>query len=332
MNAVMTRLAGVCAAAVVALGLAGCKTNPATGERYFSMTSSEQIAAMGVQAAPELTRQFGGEVPSAPARAYVKEIGLRLAAQVEPEFKNIPWEFTLLNSPVVNAFALPGGKIFISRGLVEQMSDEAQLAGVLGHEVGHVTAEHIARRIGQQQLFQIGMQASGLAVNAAGEAAAGVGQVLLPALNVGGQLTLLKFGREEESQADELGIRYMIKAGYDPKAQLQVMEILKGSENSSRPPEFLSTHPMPETRIRQVQGLLNGQFREAANSPNLVRNQQQFQSRLLSVLRSLPPAPEPQASPEPEQQPQQLRGQRQQIRATPERRAPPPDQVIGRPR
>jgi len=277
------------------LSLAGCKTNVATGEKYFSTASEQQVTAMGIQAAPQLAQEFGGAVPNAQLQRYVSEVGHKLAAQTEDGFPSQPWEFTLLNSPVINAFSLPGGKVFVSRGLAEKMTNEAQMAGVLGHEIGHVTAEHVARRLGQQTLLGGALQVAGLAVQGGGEQAASVGQLLLPALNVGGQLTLLKFSRDEETQADHLGMRYMSKVGYNPTGQLQVMQILKDSGGSGGA-EFLATHPLPETRIKQVQSWLNGEFRAAATNPSATFNEQRFQSEFLSVIRTLPPAPAPKAS------------------------------------
>ena len=134
--------AGMC----VALGLVtlgGCVKNAATGKSIFTMgmPASQQIA-LGAQAAPEFTKQYGGAVKDAQACAYVNEVGKKLAAQTEGNNPSLPWEFTFLNSDVVNAFALPGGKVFFTRGLASRLTSEAQLAGVIGHEVGHVTAEH----------------------------------------------------------------------------------------------------------------------------------------------------------------------------------------------
>jgi predicted Zn-dependent protease len=316
----ISRVVSVLALAACAAGGSGCHTNPATGQTIFAPVSSSQVAAMGAQAAPQLAAEFGGAVPNTQLQAYVSEIGQRLAKQTEGEFPGLQWEFTLLNSPVINAFALPGGKVFMTRGLAEKMTNEAQLAGVLGHEVGHVTAEHIARRIGQQQLFSIGKSVAGVAVQSAGESAGAAGQLLMPALDVGGQLTLLKFGRDEESQADYLGMRYMSRLGYDPRAQLTVMEILKAEAGGGRQPEFLSTHPMPQTRIDRIQQLLKTDFANTQNNPNYALHEQRFQQQFLSVLRTLPPAPEPRPTKD---------ASGKQLRASPERR--PPGDVIGRP-
>jgi predicted Zn-dependent protease len=282
-----TAAAALSAAALSAAALAaGCTTNPATGDRFLNLTSREQEIQMGAQAAPGFTQEFGGKVGDAALQAYVTDIGMRLAAVTEADYPNLPWEFTLLDSDVLNAFALPGGKVFITRGLAKRMSNEAQLAGVLGHEVGHVTAQHMARRISNQTLFQIGVTAAAVGVAASGDDTAAAA---LPALNVGGQLVLLKFGRDEESQADYLGLRYMSKIGYNPRGQLQVMEILRDAAGSGSQPEWMSTHPLPETRIREIEGLLAGEFAQAANNPASKFNEARFQSEFLARLNRLPP-------------------------------------------
>lgn len=271
--------------------LAGCTTNPATGDRFLNFTSRDQEIAMGAQAAPGFTTEFGGKVNDPVLQQYVTDIGKRLAAVTEADNPSLPWEFTLLDSDVINAFALPGGKVFFTRGLAAKMTNEAQMAGVLGHEVGHVTAQHAARRITQASIFQAAVTGAAVAVQASGDdRVQTAGQAALPALNVGGQLVILKFGRDEESQADYLGMRYMSKIGYNPRAQLQVMEILRDtSKGGGAQPEWLSTHPLPETRIERVSGLLAGEYAAQANDPKLVFNEQRFQSEFLARLNKLPP-------------------------------------------
>jgi predicted Zn-dependent protease len=285
---VVFTLAGVC---VLLGGVGGCTKNAATGEKFLNLTSRQQEISMGVEAAPGFTQEFGGKVEDAALQAYVSDIGRRLAAVTEADNPGLPWEFTLLDSDVLNAFALPGGKVFVTRGLAKRMTNEAQLAGVLGHEVGHVTAQHAARRISNATLFQAGMTVAAATVSASGnDTAAAAGQVAIPALNVGGQLVLLKFGREEESQADYLGMRYMSRIGYNPKAQVQVMQILAdASKNSPRQPEWLATHPLPETRIQRTQQLITGEYAAFANDPKNQFYEDRFKSQFLARLNTLPP-------------------------------------------
>lgn len=282
-------------AVLLAGTLSACTKNMATGQSFFTTLSPEQEAQIGEQASPEMIAEFGGKTPSPELQAYISEVGMKLANQVEdPQFQKLKWEYTLLDSPVVNAFALPGGKVFITRGLADKLTSEAQLAGVLGHETGHVSAQHTARRIGQSTLLNAGLAAAGLAVGASGnETAQKYGQYALPALAVGGNLYLLKFGRDEESQADYLGMRYMAKAGWNPKAQEQVMEVLKSQEGGSSPPEFLSTHPIPATRIDDINRLLK--TKEFSGSTNLPLKEQEYQQRYLRIARTLPPPKQPPA-------------------------------------
>jgi predicted Zn-dependent protease len=263
----------------------GCTTNVATGQRIYNPLSPEQEVALGVQAAPQLSAEYGGAVQNAQLQQYVTNIGKKLASETESNYPSLPWEFTLLDSGVINAFSLPGGKVFVSRGLVEKMANEAQLAGVLGHEIGHVTAQHVARQVGQQQIVGGVASAAGAVVGDG----SGALQYAVPALNVGGQLLLLKFSRTDESQADSLGMRYMTKAGYNPTAQLQVMQILKAESGSGQTPAILATHPLPETRIQQVQQQLNTDYKDVINNPNYQFYPDRFQQQCLAILRTLPP-------------------------------------------
>lgn len=246
----------------------GCQANPATGRMQFTPMPAAQVAALGDEAKPQLVHEYGGEHPNAAVRQYVNEVGQSLARHVEPEFADIQWTFTVLDSEIINAFALPGGHVFISRGLLAEFDNEAQLAGVLGHEIGHVTGRHIDERLGQQMAVQGivaavgGLTESQLAVLAAQVATGGY---------------QLKFGRDQESEADILGVRYMVNAGYDPQGMLQVLEVLQRAAGAGRTPEFLSTHPHPETRIRTVTRLLETDYAHTRNNPQYQLHPQRFQ-------------------------------------------------------
>lgn len=229
-----------------ALGLlfmVGCMLNPATGERQLTLMSESQEIQMGREAHPQILASMGG-YPDEDLQRYVQELGERLAASSErPE---LPWTFQVLDDPVVNAFALPGGFIYVTRGIMAYMASEAELAGVLGHEIGHVTARHSVNQISRAQLAQLGF---------------GIGMILAPELqrfqglaSTGMQLLFLKFGRDDEHQADELGVRYMSREGYDPAQLSGVMGMLgeiSGGEGG-RIPEWLSTHPNPENREEAI--------------------------------------------------------------------------------
>jgi predicted Zn-dependent protease len=286
-----------CIAALAAAPfLSGCTTNPATGKSILSLLSPQQEAALGAEAAPQFTEQFGGAVENEALASYVRGIGEKMAKETESYFPDLPWEFTLLDSPVVNAFALPGGKVFFSRGLAEKLTTEAQMAGVMGHEIGHVTAQHGNQRISQAQIANISLAIGAVAVGVADESSAlhKYGQYGIPALAIGGNLVLLKYGRSQELEADRLGMRYMSSVGYDPKGQLEVMQVLASLSQGSSQPEFLSTHPDPEARVAQIQELLKTEYASTQGNDQFKEYKERYENQFLKVIRTLPPPPAPQ--------------------------------------
>jgi predicted Zn-dependent protease len=193
------------AAAAAMLLMAGCSMNPATGQRQLALIGEQQEIALGQQSAESALAQFG-RYDDAELQEYVAGVGQRLAAASERP--NLPWSFTVVDDPVVNAFALPGGPIFVTRGILAHFGSEAELASVLGHEIGHVTARHSVEQMSTAQLANLGLGVAMIASESfrpyAGLAAQGL------------QLMFLKFSRDDESQSDELGLRYMTRTGYDP--------------------------------------------------------------------------------------------------------------------
>ena len=246
---------------------------------------------MGVEAAPGMTAEFGGETPDAQAQAYVDEVGTRLLGGIESGIPKLPWEFTLLDSAVINAFALPGGQVYISRGLADKLTSEAEMAGVLGHEIGHVTARHGNQRISKQIGFNVAMVAAAVVVGAADEDSdiRKYGEIGVPALAIGGNIVMLKYGRDEELEADMLGMRYMARAGYNPVGQRMVMELLKRASGGSTQPEWLSTHPASDTRITRINNLLRSEYAYTQNSPDYVMKEQEYKTRMLDRLARLGP-------------------------------------------
>jgi predicted Zn-dependent protease len=241
LTAAPTRLA--CAAAVAAVTLA-CATNPATGKREFSLMSEAQEIAMGQQSDPEIRKEMG--VVNDPAlQRYVEGIGRRLAAATERP--SLPWTFTVVDSPSVNAFAVPGGYIYLTRGILAHLNSEAEMAGVLGHEIAHVTARHSAAQYSKQTAGSLGLL---------------LGQIFVPELQPFGQVAeaglgvlFLKFGRDDELQADDLGAGYATAEGWDPRGVSDMLETLgRLSEGTDRKgvPNWLSTHPMPADRVARL--------------------------------------------------------------------------------
>jgi predicted Zn-dependent protease len=233
--------------------------NPITGEEQHVSLSVEQEVALGLQAAPEMAAEFGGLEPNQEAQALVDKVGEKLVAQSAAGESPYQFDFNLLaDDQTVNAFALPGGPVFITEALMKHLETEGQLAGVLAHEITHVVARHSAEQITKAQLTQ-GL--SGAAVIAASnpddpnssQHAAAVAAVV-------GQLINTKYGRDDELEADRLGVSFMAKAGYDPRAMIRVMEILAEVSGGEGPPEFFSTHPSPENRIEQIQAAIQKEF------------------------------------------------------------------------
>jgi predicted Zn-dependent protease len=225
----------------VALSLAGCAKNPATGQRQLSLISEAQEVELGRQAAQEAQQQIG-LVRDPELQQYVSRIGLALAAKSErPE---LPWQFQVVDDPSPNAFALPGGFIFVTRGMLTLMTSEAELASVLGHEIAHVTARHSVNQISKQQLAQIGLGLGGILFPTV--------QELSPAIGSGLGLLFLKYGRDDEREADELGFAYASAGGYDVSEFGDVFEALgrasEGQEGAL--PTWLASHPSSEERVK----------------------------------------------------------------------------------
>ncbi len=236
----------VIGAAIIIFGLwqyYGSETvNEYTGEtQYISLTPEEEIA-MGLQARPSMMQQHGGLHPDQNAQAQVDRVGQKLVESSIAHNSEYRYEFHLLaDSQTINAFALPGGQCFITAALYNQLENEDQLAGIMGHEIGHVIAKHSAERIQKQGLANAVITGVSVGVEGGGQAAQAITQMLT-----------MKYGREDELQSDDLGVKMMIDAGYDPYEMIGVMKILKAAAGPNRTPEFQSTHPDPENRIEKI--------------------------------------------------------------------------------
>ena len=232
--------------------------NDVTGETQYINITEEQEITLGLQAAPEMMAEFGGLDPSSEAQAYVDEVGNQLVRQSAAANTDYPFEFHLLaDTETINAFALPGGQVFITAALYDQLQTEGQLAGVLAHEIAHVVGRHGAEHIAKAQLTE-GL--TGAAVVAAYDPDNPNSQYAVQMAQVVGQLVTLKYGREDELEADRLGVQFMAEAGYDPTALIGVMEILAQASAGNQQPEFFSTHPDPGNRIGQIEALITEYF------------------------------------------------------------------------
>jgi predicted Zn-dependent protease len=232
--------------AILALIVSSCATNPATGQREFSLMSEAQEIQLGQEMDPQVKQEMG-VYNDAELQRYVSDVGMRLARASERP--NLPWSFTVVDEPAVNAFALPGGKIYLTRGILAFLHDETQLAGVLGHEIGHVTARHSAQQYTKATSAGVGLALLGIFVPEA-QPYQGIAEQALGML-------FLKYGRDDELQADRLGVQYTGKTGWNPAGvagMLRTLARLDEANGSRRGvPNWLSTHPAPADRVAQVQ-------------------------------------------------------------------------------
>jgi beta-barrel assembly-enhancing protease len=243
------------AAAIAAFSLfsyfSSRQDNPVTGETQYIDITPEQEIALGLEAAPQMAAEFGGLDESAEDQALVDQVGNRIVQSSPAGATPYQFDFHLLDDDqTINAFALPGGQVFITRALYDKLQREGELAGVLGHEIAHVVARHSAEHIAKAKLTE-GL--TGAAVIAAYDpenpSSASRAQIAL----LIGQLITLKYGRDDELESDYLGVCFMNDSGYDPNEMTAVMQVLASAQTGNRPPEFFSTHPNPENRIQRIQ-------------------------------------------------------------------------------
>ena len=255
------RLALVPFSTLLAAGLAAgvsCARNPVTGKNELSLVSESQEIELGKQSAAQVQQSIGFyEDPG--VQSYVSEIGMRMAKASERP--NLPWEFHVVNDASVNAFALPGGFIYVTRGLMTSINNEAELATVLGHEIGHVTNRHSVQQISKQQVAQLGLGIGSILSNdvarMAGLASQGLG------------VLFLKYSRDAENQADLAGFRYSLNQNYDVREMASVFQTLdrvSAASGGGRLPEWLATHPNPGTRIQNTEQRLDTLHKDLSNT------------------------------------------------------------------
>lgn len=243
----------------VAAAPLACQLVPTTGERAFIVLTWDQEIALGREAAPELEKEFGGSLDNLPVQAYVRTVGQRVAASAKhPNLPELPYQFTVLDSEVVNAFALPGGPVYVTRGLLENLKTEGQLAAVLGHEITHVNSRHGSQQISRQMGIQILLAAAAAAAGRSEKGAQMATQAEDLAKVVVGLINL-KYSRGMESEADRFGLDYLAASGYDPREMMNLLNVFV-SMAGSRPLEILSTHPNPENRLGAVEEQISEKY------------------------------------------------------------------------
>ncbi len=238
---------------------AACAVNPVTGKRELMLISEQEEIALGKQTDTEIRSEYG-IYPDAALAAYITAEGNALAARTQRT--NLAYHFAILDSPVINAFAAPGGYVYVTRGLLALVSSEDELAGVVGHELGHVNARHSAKRMSEQMLAQAGLA---------------IGSVVSPTFakfsgfaGAGAQLLFLKYSRDDERQADSLGVDYSRRAAYNPGGMVTFFTAMGKSgdlSGKSAIPGFLSTHPLTQDRIRDVSAMLKPEDARLAHNP-----------------------------------------------------------------
>lgn len=217
------------------------EVNPYTGKEQSITITTDQEIQLGLQSFEQMASQHGGLYPDERLQAYVDMVGQKLVQSSLARETPYQYDFHLLaDDKTINAFALPGGQCFITYALLAKLENEDQLAGVMGHEIGHVLGRHSAERIANQEFWSTVAQGASVGMDA-GQMAAAVGQMVN-----------MKYGREDELESDFLGVKFMIDAGYNPEEMIGVMKILKEAAGPNRVPEFQSTHPDPENRIQKI--------------------------------------------------------------------------------
>jgi predicted Zn-dependent protease len=246
------RRPATCSLLGLVLLLAACQTAPVTGRSQLQLISAEEEAQLGIQSYQQILQKV--KVSTDPQlNALVTRVGSRIAAATGRS--DFQWEYRVIEDDQANAFALPGGKVAVFTGILPITRDEAGLAAVVGHEVAHVIARHGGERVSQQTAAQLGLGVVGSLVGAMSNPA--TAQLVGAALGVGAQYgVLLPYSRRQESEADQIGLILMAKAGYDPRAARDLWVRMGEASKGRKPPEFLSTHPSEQTRIRQIEGWL----------------------------------------------------------------------------
>lgn len=249
---------------------AGCAVNPITGKRELMLMTEAQDLDIGKKYAPELEKQMGGKIPDEALQNYINTVGQKVAKVSHR--RTWDYHFIALDDDMVNAFALPGGYIFITKGMLKHLTTEAQLASVLGHEVAHVVARDTAvvmsREIGMDILLSA---VTSEATSATARTVAGLTR----------QIIGLRFSRTDEKDADMAGLDYMVRAGYNPNGMVEIMQMLQ-DQQKTQTIEFFSTHPNPTSRVDYLKARIASRYRKL---DGLIIGEDEFNTAVLSRLK-----------------------------------------------
>ena len=263
----------LCSVTLCFVWVIACATNPVTGKRQLALISEAQEIEMGREADKDVVASIG-LYPDEPMQRYIQALGARIAATTERPA--LPWTFRVVDDASVNAFAIPGGFIYVTRGIMTHLNSEAELAAILGHEIGHVTARHSVSQLSKQQLAQVGF-AAGMIIS---PEFAQFGNLASAAMG----LMFMKFSRSDESQSDARGLKYMMAGGYDPRSLPDVfamLDALSRQSGAGRLPQWMSTHPDPENRRLWATKTVAGLQRDL---PGLVVNRPDYMRRLDGIM------------------------------------------------
>ncbi|MBX3475185.1 MAG: M48 family metalloprotease [Planctomycetes bacterium] len=287
MPRLLPRCLALLALAALTFSLAtGCQTDALTGKRTLNLYSYEDEKRMGDEAVQPILAELGGLYPDTAAQNYLEEIGQKIVVagrtRLKGEAKFPEWEFRfyLVNSSMINAFALPGGHVFVTRGILQRMKDESELAGLLGHEVAHVFARHGVERMSKVTMMILPVALLGAFEETQGAAVVGIVAV---------QLLAMKYSREDETESDKFGMRFAARAGFHPGGVIGVMQMLNDftHEHGGGGPEFLSTHPDPGNRVKYLGDQLRKEYPDADNG-TYVRNPEAYNNALVGMRAAQP--------------------------------------------
>jgi len=254
----------------------GCAVNPVTGQKELMFISPRQERGIGEQYAPEVTKELDGEIENQQIQDYINRVGQKVA-NAAPSAHQYNFSFTAVRDESVNAVALPGGYIFITKGMLKKLDSEAQLAAILAHEITHVVARHSSAAMSRQ---------IGISLLLSAVTSEKTPQTVRTITRLTRQLIGLSYSRRDEKIADLGGLDYMTRAGYDPHGMIRIMEILQ-SGDQSHPPQFLSTHPSPQNRLDYITYKVNSKY---GNLKDLTIGTEQYRKMVLNNLPDESPA------------------------------------------